>query len=149
MDGNQSLMIDGEWLRPLYSFRDSLNIDFSWLYALFIAIDACFRLQRKDVSTETQDPGLNHGFAYLVEEVAFRAYLREYDKRVVEEKSTCNNHDAIKSASTRGGRGLATSGLGMAQCSRHDMKRPTGAGDLHKGERYEVSWLEYAWYNSH
>jgi hypothetical protein len=41
-----------------------------------------FRLKRLDVSTDERDPGLNHGYAYIVEEKAFKAYLQEYSSRV-------------------------------------------------------------------
>ncbi|KAH9482438.1 hypothetical protein JR316_0004538 [Psilocybe cubensis] len=107
-----------------------------WLYSLFIAIDANFRLKRMNVSTDERDPGLNHGYAYMVESCKFKNYLANYDGQVADEKSSCNNHDAIKSANSRGGHGTAASGLGTAECSRHDMKRPVAVGDLQKGERY-------------
>jgi hypothetical protein len=80
---------------------------------------------------------LNHGYAYIVEEKSFKDYLLEFGGVVPDDKSTCNNHDAIKSASVRGGKGYSASGLGTVQCSRHNMKRPNGSGDLQKGERYE------------
>lgn len=108
----------------------------SWLYTLFVGIDANFRLKRLNVSSEARDPGLNHGYAYIVENNAFVKHLSEYDERVPNDKSTCNNHDAIKSSNMRGGKGTAASGLGTTECSRHDMKRPTAVGDLQKGERY-------------
>ncbi|SJL09554.1 uncharacterized protein ARMOST_12934 [Armillaria ostoyae] len=46
-----------------------------------------------------------------------------------EEKSTCNNHDAVKLANSRGR-------YGAMVCGRHDMKRPLSVGDLQKGKRY-------------
>ncbi|KAH6888259.1 hypothetical protein BKA70DRAFT_1121889 [Coprinopsis sp. MPI-PUGE-AT-0042] len=107
-----------------------------FLYRLFLAIDANFQLCRKDVLNEEHNPGLNQGHAFIVEEKQFKEHLRTFDTRIEEDKSTCNNHDAIKSASIRGGKGTAASGVGIAQCSRHDMQRPEGAGDLQKGERY-------------
>lgn len=109
---------------------------FRWLYTLFLGIDANFRLKRLDVSTDIRDPGLNHGYAYVVEEKAFKSYLQEYDTKIPPEPTTtCNNYDAIKSANSRGGKGLASSGAGTVDCSRHDMKRPVSVGDLQKGER--------------
>ncbi|KAF8078862.1 hypothetical protein FPV67DRAFT_1558069 [Lyophyllum atratum] len=108
----------------------------SWLYSLFIGIDANFRLKRLNVSSNTHDPGLNHGYAYFVEDTKFKAYLEEYGPRVPDDISTCSNHDAIKSASIRGGKGVDASGAGKAECARHDMKRPVSVGDLQKGERY-------------
>ncbi|KAH6897836.1 hypothetical protein BKA70DRAFT_1375328 [Coprinopsis sp. MPI-PUGE-AT-0042] len=109
-----------------------------FLYQLFIAVDANFRLKRKDVSNDINDPGLNNGYAYFVPEEEFKAFLKEHAGLLVgnDGKSTCNNYDAIKSASIRGGRGTAASGVGAAQCARHDMKRPLGIGDLQLGEKY-------------
>ncbi|KAJ2913229.1 hypothetical protein MD484_g7185, partial [Candolleomyces efflorescens] len=107
-----------------------------WVHALFLAMDANFRLTRRNVSSDQKDPGLNHGYAYMVDETQFKEYLALFGELIPDDKSTCNNHDAIKLASIRGGRGFAASGLGTVQCSRHDMKRPGGSGDLQKGERY-------------
>ena len=88
-----------------------------------------------NVLSDARDPGLNQGYAYIVEEKQFKLYLAEFDKKIVEDVSTCNNHDAIKSASMRGGKGTAASGAGTVECARHDMKRPVSVGDLQKGER--------------
>ncbi|KAH9477994.1 hypothetical protein JR316_0010227 [Psilocybe cubensis] len=98
--------------------------------------NANFRLKRMNVSNDDRDPPLNHGYAYMVESRKFREYLDTYDSKIPDEKSNCNNHDAIKSASIRGGKGTAASGLGTIECSRHDMKRPVSVGDLQKGERH-------------
>lgn len=88
-----------------------------------------------NVSSDERDPGLNRGFAYIVEHQNFEKYLHTYGEQIPDDKSSCNNHDAIKSASMRGGKGTAASGIGTVECSRHDMKRPTAVGDLQKGER--------------
>lgn len=87
------------------------------------------------MSTDDKDPGLNHGYAYMVAEGPFHQHLADHGAKIPDDKSTCNNHDAIKSASIRGGKGVAASGLGTCQCSRHNMQRPLGSGDLQKGER--------------
>ncbi|EAU83273.2 hypothetical protein CC1G_12790 [Coprinopsis cinerea okayama7 len=110
--------------------------DKRYVHSLFLALDANFRLKRKDVSSDENDPGLNHRYAYVVDERQFKTFLSQHGSLIEDDKSTCNNHDAIKSASIRGGRGTAASGVGTAQCSRHDMSRPLGVGDLQKGERY-------------
>ncbi|KAK0501813.1 hypothetical protein EDD18DRAFT_1307212 [Armillaria luteobubalina] len=108
-----------------------------WLYRLFVTVDANFRLRCLNVSDELNDPSLNQGYAYFVEEQGFKAYLKEYGDIIPEEeKSTCNNHDAVKLANSRGGKGAAATGVGAVVCGRHDMKRPLSVGDLQKGERY-------------
>ncbi|GBE84257.1 hypothetical protein SCP_0602350 [Sparassis crispa] len=108
-----------------------------WLYWLFIGLDTNFRLKCKKVSSDSVDPGLNHGYAYFVEERAYKDYLSVYDSLVTEEQSTCNNHDAVKLANMRGSvAGTATSGVGAVTCMRHDMRLPCSVGDLQKGERY-------------
>lgn len=103
--------------------------------ALFLAIDANFRLRRNDVSSIEASPGFNRGIAYIVNDASFRIFLAAWGEKVDEDKSTCNNYDAIKSAASRRGKGLAVTGMGMVQCNCHDMKRPACCGDLHLGER--------------
>lgn len=51
---------------------------YRWLYALFLAIDANFRLKRKDVSSDSADPSLNRGRAYFVEEGRYKQHLAGY-----------------------------------------------------------------------
>jgi hypothetical protein len=46
-----------------------------FLYILYIAIDACFRLKRRLVSSERKDPGLGTGWAYFTEDMPYRKYL--------------------------------------------------------------------------
>ena len=83
------------------------------------------------------DPGLNRGYAYFVEENAYKMHLQTHGKSDQKETSSCNSHDAVKLANMRGVQGVATSGVGTVECSRHDMKRPCSVGDLQKGERYD------------
>lgn len=49
-----------------------------WLYTLFLAIDANFRLKRRAVSKDTVDPSLSKGWSYFVEELAYKLYLSEH-----------------------------------------------------------------------
>ncbi|KAM6491179.1 hypothetical protein JOM56_013418 [Amanita muscaria] len=107
-----------------------------WLYTLFLGLDANFRLKRLNVSKNADDPDLNQGSAYFVDEKSFQLYLQEYNSKIPNDRSTCSNYDAIKLASMRGGKGTATTGVGTVECIRHDMKRPVSVGDLQKGERY-------------
>lgn len=100
-----------------------------------MGIDANFRLKRLTNSNTQRDPGLNHGYAYFVEETSYRQYLGKFLPCIADDTSTCHNHDAIKSASIRGGKGVDTSGVGKTECARHDMKRPLSICDLQKGER--------------
>ncbi|KAJ6621293.1 hypothetical protein B0H10DRAFT_1738432, partial [Mycena sp. CBHHK59/15] len=47
-----------------------------FLYILFIALDACFRLKRQLVSSERKDPSLSAGLSYMLETGTYRQYLR-------------------------------------------------------------------------
>ncbi|KAF6763520.1 hypothetical protein DFP72DRAFT_986476 [Ephemerocybe angulata] len=87
----------------------------AFLYWLFMALDANFRLKRKNVSSDVRDPGLIQGFCYILKDGPFREYLLKYAEKIVQDKSTCNDHDAIKSSSIRGGKGYAASGMGIGQ----------------------------------
>ncbi|KAJ6480009.1 hypothetical protein C8R47DRAFT_983149 [Mycena vitilis] len=105
-----------------------------FLYALFLAMDANFRLKRKDVSTEEKDPGLGDGYLFYCK-------VQEYMKHVAEhwndpqDRSTCVAHDAVDKPD-REARGTASSGIGAVDCARHNMKRPLAVSDLQFGERY-------------
>ncbi|KAG2133551.1 uncharacterized protein EDB93DRAFT_1242852 [Suillus bovinus] len=106
-----------------------------WLYAQFLAIDVNFCLARKNVSLDRIDPGLSRGWAYFVEETGFKGFLTDVGT-VPQEKSTCASHNAVNLAETKNLRGLAATGAGTVDCSRHNFKRPCGVGDLQKGEKY-------------
>ncbi|EDR12084.1 uncharacterized protein LACBIDRAFT_324502 [Laccaria bicolor S238N-H82] len=104
-----------------------------FLYCLFLAIDANFRLKRKHVSSDEADPSLMDGSAYFVKETEYKSYLSKYSDLIEQPPSTCSNHDAVNKE--RSGKGLATTGAGTVDCARHDIKRPSSVGDLQKGER--------------
>ncbi|TFK78942.1 hypothetical protein K466DRAFT_506453, partial [Polyporus arcularius HHB13444] len=110
----------------------------SWLYRLYLAIDANFRLKRKKVSSSDLDPALNAGCAYFVESTAYKDHLEEFDTGNTKDTlpGECNTHDAVKLANIKGSAGLAATGVATVDCSRHDMKRPCSVGDLQKGERF-------------
>lgn len=44
---------------------------------MFIVIDTNFRLKHKAVSSDNVDPSLNSGWAYFVEEAAYKSYLAD------------------------------------------------------------------------
>ncbi|KAJ6464570.1 hypothetical protein C8R45DRAFT_840433 [Mycena sanguinolenta] len=105
-----------------------------FLYALFLALDANFRLKRKDVSSETKDPGLGNGWAFFCEVTAYMKHVKEnWDQK--QDRSHCVAHDAVDKPD-REARGTASSGIGAVDCARHNMKRPNAVGDLQLGERY-------------
>ncbi|KAJ7015827.1 hypothetical protein C8F04DRAFT_1284627, partial [Mycena alexandri] len=113
---------------------------FTFLYFLFVALDACFRLKRRLVSSELRDPGLGIGWAYFVEQETYRAYL--LTKTNETEMSTCSGLAALDYANTKFSRGYSTTGVGMGVCARHEFVQPTGVSDLKKGERYSnMDWI--------
>ncbi|KAJ7793029.1 hypothetical protein B0H14DRAFT_3498562 [Mycena olivaceomarginata] len=105
-----------------------------FLYAIFLALDANFRLQRKDVSTEEHDPGLSEGWAFFGEVKKYMAHLDKHWAQP-QERSTCVAHDAVDKPD-RESLGTASLGIGTVDCARHNMKHPNGIGDLQRGERY-------------
>ncbi|KAJ7182437.1 hypothetical protein C8R43DRAFT_1144448 [Mycena crocata] len=105
-----------------------------FLYALFLAMDANFRLKRKDVSTEEKDPGLCKGWGFFCEVMAYMDHVKANWHRT-QERSHCVSHDAVDKPD-REARGTASSGIGAVDCARHNMKRPNAVGDLQLGERY-------------
>jgi hypothetical protein len=100
-------------------------------------------MKRKDCSSETADPGLSRGYAYVVEESAFQEHLKKHDKES-EPKSTCSRHDAVNLADVRPGQGYASSGIATVECSRHNAKRPLAICDMKGGERYVLILIKLA-----
>ncbi|KAJ3487078.1 hypothetical protein NLJ89_g11748 [Agrocybe chaxingu] len=58
---------------------DKVPDDKRFLHARFIALDANFRLKRKNVSSEEGDPGLSKGWAYCVDQKAYQEHLKKYE----------------------------------------------------------------------
>ncbi|KAJ6458910.1 hypothetical protein C8R47DRAFT_994891, partial [Mycena vitilis] len=105
-----------------------------FIHALFLAIDANFRLKRKDVSSEEKDPGLSNGWAFFCEVKKYMAHVkRNWNNK--QPRSHCVAHDAVDKPD-REARGTASSGIGAVDCARHNMKRPNAVADLQLGERY-------------
>ncbi|KAJ7814307.1 hypothetical protein B0H13DRAFT_2242773 [Mycena leptocephala] len=105
-----------------------------YLYILFIAIDVCFRLKRRLVSSEAKDPGLGSGWSYFTEDRPFREYLLTVTDQ--KEMSTCSGLAALDYANTKFSRGYASTGVGLGVCTRHEFVQRNGAADLQKGERF-------------
>jgi hypothetical protein len=55
-----------------------------FLYRLFLALDANFRLKRRNVSSEEADPSFSNGWSYFVSEVKYKAYLVEYSDLIIQ-----------------------------------------------------------------
>jgi hypothetical protein len=54
-------------------------ISYRFKYWLFLAVDACFRLKRRLISSEDKDPALGSGWAYYVEDKPFREYIKSVE----------------------------------------------------------------------
>ncbi|KAJ7059357.1 hypothetical protein C8F01DRAFT_1255058 [Mycena amicta] len=123
--------------------RPDVNLPTNWanvspedacLYVMFIALDACFSLKRRMVSSERRDPALGSGWAYMVESRPYREYLLTMTDQ--NEMSTCTGLAALEYANTKYSKGYSATGVGMGVCARHEFVLPTSVGDLQKGERY-------------
>ncbi|KAF7317939.1 hypothetical protein MKEN_00882100 [Mycena kentingensis (nom. inval.)] len=98
-------------LRCLACPRPGVNLPDNWteapdeikcIYVLFLALDACFRLKRRNVGT---------GWAYMVEWYLYRKYLETV--RDQKEMSSCSGLAAIDHANTKYSRGYAATGVAM------------------------------------
>ncbi|KAJ7761388.1 hypothetical protein B0H16DRAFT_1456135 [Mycena metata] len=107
---------------------ESTPEDHRFIHALFVAMDANFRLKRKD------DPGLGNGWVFFCEVKAYMEHVKN-NWNQKQDRSHCVAHDAVDKPD-REARGTASSGIGAADCARHNMKRPLSVGDLQLGERY-------------
>ncbi|KAJ7084767.1 hypothetical protein B0H15DRAFT_951268 [Mycena belliarum] len=123
--------------------RPGINLPDNWetappedkfLYFFFIALDACFRLKRRLISSDLRDPGLGTGWSYFTENEQYRQFLLTVTDQ--KEMSTCSGLAALDYANTKFSRGYSSTGVGMGVCARHEFVLPTGVGDLQKGERF-------------
>ncbi|KAJ3803744.1 hypothetical protein F5876DRAFT_71204 [Lentinula aff. lateritia] len=125
--------IPGDWA----SNREKI-----WLYKVFFALNANFRLICFNVSSEARDPGFNKGRAYFVDDPTLQYHLASFAGRWPAEKSDCSDHDAIKLVNRRGDHNLSTTGLALATCARHDTIHANSGVDLRLGEEYLL--LDYS-----
>ncbi|KAJ7040094.1 hypothetical protein C8F04DRAFT_1208826 [Mycena alexandri] len=93
---------------------------------------------------DISDPTLGPGWAYMV---ANDRYLKHLVQHINEDEiSHCVSFAALWSANNKRAKGLRASGVGSVSCSRHEMFRPLGTGDLQKGERYAN--MDYLFFSS-
>ncbi|KAK0465758.1 hypothetical protein IW261DRAFT_1427079 [Armillaria novae-zelandiae] len=65
-------------------------------HTLFVGVDANFKLERFEVSSEEKDPGLGSGLGYFVDTTSFKNHLKMFDKHILQAQSTCKDHKAAK-----------------------------------------------------
>ncbi|KAJ7164850.1 hypothetical protein C8R43DRAFT_1122730 [Mycena crocata] len=120
------------------------NLDEDWdkvpwiyIYFLFLAQDANFRLVNRNVSTEEADPILGDGSGYFAKRGGPEGYKAHIAKNASEKEiSSCSGFQAMFLANMKRVKGLRTTGIAGVTCARHNMWRPNGMGDLQVGERY-------------
>ncbi|EIN10007.1 hypothetical protein PUNSTDRAFT_133777 [Punctularia strigosozonata HHB-11173 SS5] len=107
-----------------------------WMYTLFIAIDACFKLKLRNRGFTA--PPLGDGLSYFVKEEKYREHLDSCsDEAPEDDVEPCDSHhNAVSQMNTKNsGRTLLVTGLGGAVCARHSLVRKNGVADLTRGER--------------
>ncbi|KAF7349558.1 CxC2 domain-containing protein [Mycena sanguinolenta] len=105
-----------------------------FLYTIFLAIDACFRLKRKKISSWASDPSIQDGWFYFVPSAAYAEFVETLGEQ--KEMSTCTGLAALDHANTKYSKGYAATGCGMVTCGRHEVVSRNGVGDLQNGEKY-------------
>ena len=58
-----------------------MRVSSRFLYVLFIALDACFRLKRRKISSRERDPSLADGGSYMVESGPFEEYIQAAEEQ--------------------------------------------------------------------
>ncbi|KAE9384048.1 hypothetical protein BT96DRAFT_842855 [Gymnopus androsaceus JB14] len=120
---------------------ENASPDDRFLYCIFIAIDACFRLKRRHAGSWKTNPPMCDGGSYFVESGPYWEYCEKMQDQ--DEICTCTGLAAMDFANTKYSKGCSTTGVGMATCGRHEIVMPNGVGDLQKGERYGN--IDYIW----
>ena len=134
--------------RSDFYMQHSMTAHHRWLYSLFIAIDANFRLKLK--ARGIKDLELASGLAYFVNNGKFEAHLKDHtdednvsiscflslDREFTrQEIETCGTEfHAVNQANSKRSKDYTVSGVGAVVC-RHGLVRKNGVVDLQKGER--------------
>ncbi|KAJ7708555.1 hypothetical protein B0H14DRAFT_3525416 [Mycena olivaceomarginata] len=109
-------------------------LEMRFLYTIFLAIDTCFRLKQKKISSWLRDPSLQDGWAYFVRSFLYEDFVKTLGEQT--EMSTCTGLAALDHANTKYSQGYAATGCGMITCGRHEIVCKNGVGDLQAGEKY-------------
>ncbi|TFY75854.1 hypothetical protein EWM64_g8158 [Hericium alpestre] len=107
--------------------------EMKWLYALILAIDANFKMKRKQ-KKDTQKE-LGSGWAYFVEESSYQRYLENYTDQK-EMKHCDSNHSAVDHANLLAQKRFAVTGVGAIVCACHGFFHKHGISDLQCSECY-------------
>ena len=140
----------GQSVSPLPFYAAApVTVRYRWLYSLFIAMDANFRLKLK--SRGIQDPELGSGLAYFVNAAKFEAHLKDHENEgdvsisdpffslnqefTYRKIETCGTEfHAVNQANSKRSKDYAVTGVGAVVC-RHGLVCKNGVVDLQKGER--------------
>ncbi|KAF7331418.1 CxC2 domain-containing protein [Mycena kentingensis (nom. inval.)] len=132
--------------------RPDVNLPEGWqdatpedrfLYTFFVALDACFRLKRRLISSLAKDPPSGPAWAYMTELVSYERFLASVTEQ--DDMSTCSGLAAVEQANTKFSRGYAVTGVGMGVCARHEFVLPNSVADLQRGERYaNMDWVFFS-----
>ncbi|KAJ7903747.1 hypothetical protein B0H14DRAFT_3421928 [Mycena olivaceomarginata] len=120
---------------------EKVPVEMRFLYTIFLAIDACFRLKRKKISSWLADPSLQDGWAYFVRSFTYEDFVKTLGEQ--KEMSTCTGLAALDHANTKYSQGYAATGCGMITCGRHEIVCKNGVADLQAGEKYGN--MDYVW----
>jgi hypothetical protein len=69
---------------------------------MFLALDANFRLKRKDVSSEQKDPGLGNGWVFYCDVVAYMEHVKRNWNQKQEVRVSVASRDLLVNISYRG-----------------------------------------------
>ncbi|KAJ7756133.1 hypothetical protein B0H14DRAFT_2635188 [Mycena olivaceomarginata] len=109
-------------------------VELRFLYCIFFAIDACFRLKRKKISSWLADPSIQDGWVYFTRSGPYMEFVETLGEQ--KEMSTCTGLAALDHANTKYAQGYAATSCGMITCGRHEVVCKNGVGDLQAGEKY-------------
>ncbi|SJL02898.1 uncharacterized protein ARMOST_06239 [Armillaria ostoyae] len=105
-----------------------------WLYTLFVAMDANFRLKNLLHSDEISDPGLHTGNVYYVDDEKYKVHISQYPAQT--DISSCSGFQTLAHAETKNNVGMHTTRVVACVCAHYEMVPRLGLDDLQKGEKY-------------
>ncbi|KAJ7816450.1 hypothetical protein B0H14DRAFT_2602708 [Mycena olivaceomarginata] len=98
-----------------------------FLYTVYWAMDACFRLKGKNISSWSADPSIQDGWVYFTKWGGSEGY-GEFVKTLGQQQEVYS----LVAAQA----GYRATGCGMVTCGRHEIVAKNRVGDLQGGEKY-------------
>ncbi|KAK7696208.1 hypothetical protein QCA50_000861 [Cerrena zonata] len=124
--------------------EDWAKEDDQWRFMRTLLADGNFKQEHLKMKNPEDDVPLSDGHGYFVAQKGFDEYIKKAPP-LAYQKSTCHEHDAVKSQNNTRAH-LDATGIGAIACGRHGCFYPHSVVNFQKGEGYR--YMDYSFINA-